>query len=177
MVTVSRENNEIDDCQILGKALCNAAESLGFSKTEAAGIIGRERTNIVRDGIDPNSKSGELALMFIRVYRGLFAVVGGDQEDMRHWVTTDNQYFGRSPKQMMTTHHQGLAQVLMYLDAIRGEGLAEPLPQELTPLERLKGSVKRYERPTDPIWDDYFDSDEGVSDDFMAERHQPPKGR
>ncbi|RBP30718.1 hypothetical protein DET50_107133 [Marinobacter pelagius] len=25
--------------------------------------------------------------------------------------------------------------------------LAQPLPQELTPLERLKGSVKRYERP------------------------------
>ena len=26
--------------------------------------------------------------------------------------------------------------------------LAQPLPQELTPLERLKGSVKRYERPS-----------------------------
>lgn len=54
--------------------------------------------------------------------------------------------------------------------------LAEPLPQELTPLERLKGSVKRYDRPTDPVWDEYFDS-EGVSDDFMADREQPKKGR
>lgn len=54
--------------------------------------------------------------------------------------------------------------------------LAEPLPQELAPLERLKGSVKRYDRPTDPVWDEYFDS-EGVSDDFMEDREQPKKGR
>ena len=54
--------------------------------------------------------------------------------------------------------------------------LAEPLPQELTPLERLKGTVKAYERPTDPVWDEWFDS-EGVSDDFMEDREQPKKGR
>lgn len=51
--------------------------------------------------------------------------------------------------------------------------LAGPLPQELTPLERLRGSVKRYDRPTDPVWDDYFDTGEGVSDDFMEDRDQP----
>ena len=50
--------------------------------------------------------------------------------------------------------------------------LAEPQSQELTPLERLKGSVKRYDRPTDPVWDDHFDA-EGVSDDFMKDRNQP----
>jgi hypothetical protein len=120
MVTVARHNNEIDDRKVLGKALCNAAEVLGLSKTEVAGIIGRERTGIVRDGIDPNSKAGELAMMFIRVYRGLYAVVGGDQENMRHWVDTENQYFGQSPRKMMATC-QGLVRVLMYLDAIRGK--------------------------------------------------------
>lgn len=120
MVTSARKNNEINDRQVLGKALFNAAEVLGLNKTEAAKIIGRERTGIVRDGIDPNSKAGELAMMFIRVYRGLYAVVGGDQENMRHWVTTDNQYFGQSPRQMMATC-QGLVRVLMYLDAIRGK--------------------------------------------------------
>lgn len=51
--------------------------------------------------------------------------------------------------------------------------LAGLLPQELTPLERLRGSVKRYDRPTDPVWDNYFDSDEGVSDDFMEDRDLP----
>lgn len=31
---------------------------------------------------------------------------------------------------------------------------------ELTPLERLKGSVIRYERPLDSVWDECFSSDE-----------------
>lgn len=36
--------------------------------------------------------------------------------------------------------------------------LAEPLPHELEPLERLKGSEKKYERPLDPSddWDAWF---------------------
>lgn len=62
-------------------------------------------------------------------------------------------------------------------ESAHADELATPLPQELTPLERLRGSIKRYERPTDPVWDDFFDSDEGVSDDFMQDRGQPPKGR
>lgn len=36
------------------------------------------------------------------------------------------------------------------LDAHADE-LAEPLPQELTPLERLKGFVKRYDRSADSV--------------------------
>ena len=51
--------------------------------------------------------------------------------------------------------------------------LAEPLPQELEPLERLRGSVKRHDWPADSVWDEFFNSDEGVTDDFMEDRDQP----
>ncbi|MEP1216629.1 MAG: hypothetical protein ABJM11_00185 [Marinobacter sp.] len=63
-------------------------------------------------------------------------------------------------------------ELLAGLDAesAHADELATMLPQELTPLERLKGSVIRYERPLDPVWDEYFDSDEGVSEDFMEDR-------
>ncbi|RKR70989.1 HipA N-terminal domain-containing protein [Marinobacter nauticus] len=47
--------------------------------------------------------------------------------------------------------------------------LAKPLAHELTPLERLKGSVERYERPMEPVWDEWFDSEDPATDDFMAE--------
>lgn len=69
-------------------------------------------------------------------------------------------------------------QLLKGLDAesAHADELASPLSHELTPLERLRGSILRYERPTDSVWDEYFDSDEGVSDDFMEDREQPPKG-
>ncbi|MEX1215971.1 hypothetical protein [Saccharospirillum sp.] len=62
----------------------------------------------------------------------------------------------------------GLDPYLAHADA-----LAEPLPQELSPLERLKGSVKQYVRPTDPVWDEYFESEEGISGEFTEVQDQP----
>jgi len=52
--------------------------------------------------------------------------------------------------------------------------LADPLAHELDPLDRLKGSVKKFEGPTDPAtdpkdWDAWFDG-EGVSGDFIEDR-------
>ena len=120
MVTAIREEKRVDDRQVLGKALFNAAIALGISKTEAAEIVGRDRTGISRDGIDPKTKAGELALMFIRVYRGLYAVVGGGPVNMKHWVDTKSEQFGQSPREMMNSC-QGLTRVVMYIDAIRGK--------------------------------------------------------
>jgi antitoxin VapB len=69
------------------------------------------------------------------------------------------------------------SELLKDLDArgAHADELAEPLSHELEPLERLRGSVKRYDRPTDPVWDEQCDSDEGVSEDFIKDRDQPPK--
>lgn len=53
--------------------------------------------------------------------------------------------------------------------------LAEPLELELLPLEKLRSSVKKYDRPTDPVWDEFFDCD-GVSEDFMPDRGLPSNG-
>ncbi|KXS54397.1 MAG: hypothetical protein AWU57_1230 [Marinobacter sp. T13-3] len=36
--------------------------------------------------------------------------------------------------------------------------LAEPLPQELSPLDRLRGSVKHYEPVWDSLWEENEDS-------------------
>lgn len=70
-------------------------------------------------------------------------------------------------------------ELLQGLDAEsrHADELATLLPHELTPLERLRGSVLRYERPTDAVRNEFFDSDEGVSDDFIQDREQPLKGR
>ncbi|WBU42668.1 MULTISPECIES: hypothetical protein [Marinobacter] len=78
----------------------------------------------------------------------------------------------------MTIKHSTEEELLEGLNphTAHADELAEPLPQELTPLERLKGSIKRYDRPTNSIWDEYLDS-EGVSDDFMEDRGQLKKGR
>tara|TARA_Y100001001_G_scaffold164562_1_gene197211 strand:- start:5276 stop:5518 length:243 start_codon:yes stop_codon:yes gene_type:complete len=79
----------------------------------------------------------------------------------------------------MTSKRPSEKELLDGLDThtAHADELAEPLPQELTPLERLKGSVKRYDRPTDPVWDEWFESDDRATEDFMEDREQPKDGR
>ncbi|GAB5478083.1 MAG: hypothetical protein Marn2KO_15500 [Marinobacter nauticus] len=61
-------------------------------------------------------------------------------------------------------------------DKAHADELAKPTPEELEPLERLKGSVKRYDRPFESVWDDYFDSSERVTGDYLEDRDQSKDG-
>ena len=106
---------------VLGRSLLAAAEELGISKSEIGSIIGRNRTTIDRNGIDPDSKAGELALVFIRIYRSLYALMGGDRANMRHFLLTKNLGTHGVPGEQL--HHiQGMLTVCAYLDAMRGKG-------------------------------------------------------
>lgn len=108
-----------DKRAILTKSLLAAGHSLGLDQASLGRIIGRERS-VFRRGIEPDSKEGELALLLIRCYRSLFALVGGDPEQMRHWMATPNLHTGGVPSQQVQTV-EGLVHVLAYLDAIRGK--------------------------------------------------------
>lgn len=45
-----------------------------------------------------NDKGNETAkLAFIRIYKALFAVTGGDSRVMRHWLITENKALGMAP--------------------------------------------------------------------------------
>lgn len=108
---------------VLAKALLNTREQLGLTQQELAGIVGVHRTAISRwadSGLRPQSKSGELALLLIRAYRALFALFGGNLEDMRHFLRTDNRHLAGVPLVLMG-QVQGLVHVVEYLDAIRGK--------------------------------------------------------
>lgn len=108
---------------VLAKALLNTREQLGLTQQELADIVGVHRTAISRwadSGLRPQSKSGELALLLIRAYRSLFALFGGNLEDMRHFLRTENRHLAGVPLVMMG-QVQGLVHVVEYLDAIRGK--------------------------------------------------------
>lgn len=107
-----------DPNQVLSKSLLRAGKALGLTQADLALIIGRDRSSIAR-GIDPASKSGELALLLIRCYRALFVLVGDEGTNMRHWFATENLHTGGVPKEQVKSV-QGLTRVMEYLDAIRG---------------------------------------------------------
>lgn len=109
----------VDTAKTLSKALLNAGQALGMTRAELGRVVGRDRTSLAR-GINPDSKTGELALMLIRCYRGLYALVGGDIDAMRHWMHAPNRHTRGRPVDLVQTV-SGLNQVLGYLDAMRGK--------------------------------------------------------
>ena len=109
-----------DPSLVLCKALLNVKEALDLKQSELGDIIGLNRSSVSRlQSLDPQSKTGELALLLVRVYRALYAMVGGDGDAMRHWLRTGNSHLGGAPLQLMSSV-QGLIRVVEYLDAIRG---------------------------------------------------------
>lgn len=118
VLQLSADPSRADPKAVLGKALLNAGRLLGLSQAEIGEVVGKDRTSITR-GLDPASKSGELALLLIRCYRSLYVLVGGEPADLRHWMQTQNRDTGGVPAQQVRSV-QGLTRVLEYLDAMRG---------------------------------------------------------
>ena len=70
--------------------------------------------------LSPKDKEGEIALLFLRIFRSLDALFGGRETDMQKWFDSPNRYLNGIPR-----HHvkslQGLFDVVTYLDAMRGQ--------------------------------------------------------
>lgn len=109
---------------VLAKAVLNASQQLGLTQTELAAVLGVHRTAISRLkqqlSLDPTSKQGELALLLVRLARALYAVTGGDESWIRHFMQNPNQITGDIPAQQIQTI-AGLMTVVQFLDAIRGK--------------------------------------------------------
>ena len=119
-MSVAHQATQSDETHVLGEAFLNLTKPLGLTQSQLGQVIGKNRSSIVRNGISPQSKEGELALMLIRIYRSLHAMVGGDAELMNHWMHTENSHtLGIPSEQIMSV--SGLNRVMEYLDAIRGK--------------------------------------------------------
>jgi transcriptional regulator with XRE-family HTH domain len=109
---------------VVTKATLRAAERLDLPDTALARIIGVSPSSIsrLRSGrtISTGQKEGELALLFLRLYRGLDALLGGDVEGCRRWLRGENTHLGGVPLDLIQTV-PGLVNVGQYLDAMRGK--------------------------------------------------------
>jgi hypothetical protein len=109
--------------QVLTKAVLSAAQRLGLRSRALAAILGSSEASVSRlqrgRTIDPDGKEGELALLFVRLYRSLDALVGGDDAQARAWLQAHNEHVAGVPAERITTV-QGLVDVVQYLDAMRG---------------------------------------------------------
>jgi hypothetical protein len=112
-----------DAAAVLAKAVLSAASRLGLRNKRLAAILGASEASISRlqagRGIAPESKEGQLALLFLRLYRSLDALVGGDDRRASDWLHAPNDHLGGVPADRLS-EVQGLVDVVEYLDAVRG---------------------------------------------------------
>ena len=108
---------------MLARAVLEAAGRLGLRNRQLAAVIGTSEASVSRlssgRGLEPDSKEGELALLFLRLYRSLDALVGGDDAKARTWLHADNRHVRGVPVERIRTV-EGLVDVVQYLDAMRG---------------------------------------------------------
>ena len=113
----------VSEGAVVTKAALRAAALLGISHKVVARIVGVSEASVSRMGsgtytLAPGDKSFELAVLFVRFYRALDAIVHGDDEVARAWLRNPNSALGGTPLSVIQSV-PGLVHAVAYLDARR----------------------------------------------------------
>jgi len=105
---------------VVTKGVLRAAERLGLSNRVVAAVLGLSEATVSRMGtgayqLEPASKPFELAVLFLRLFRSLDAIVGGDTAVARAWLRNDNTALKAAPITLIESV-AGLVHVVAYLD-------------------------------------------------------------
>ena len=108
---------------VVTKAALRAAGLLGISNKALARIVGLSEASVSRMGagtymLAPGEKPFELAVLFVRFYRALDAIVHGDDGVARAWLSNPNTALGGAPITVIQSV-SGLVHAVAYLDARR----------------------------------------------------------
>jgi len=109
-----------DQAAVVTKGVMRAAERLELPNRVLAAVLGVSEATVSRMGsgayqLDPEAKPFELAVLFLRLFRSLDAIVGGDVAVARAWLRNTNTAFGAAPMTLIESV-AGLVQVVAYLD-------------------------------------------------------------
>lgn len=112
-----------DPGAVLTKATLTAASQLCLTNKLLATVIGVSEPTVsrMRSGeymLQRGQKSFELAVLFVRLYRSLDAIVGGDDAVAGRWLKNHNTVLDDEPIDLIQTV-PGLMNVIQYLDARR----------------------------------------------------------
>jgi transcriptional regulator with XRE-family HTH domain len=108
----------------LSKAVARAAAALRISQATLAEVLGLSTSSVSRlvagtyQLEQSRGKEWELALLVVRLFRSLDAIVGPG-EKAQAWLTGDNTALNAKPIDLIRSA-QGLVNVVEYLDLYRG---------------------------------------------------------
>ena len=123
MPTGAIQASAVSQAAVVSRATLNAASKLRITNKLLANIIGVSEATVSRmySGrylLQPEQKSFELAVLFVRLYRSLDAIVGGDDAVASTWLKSRNTALDGEPIAFIQTV-PGLMNVIQYLDARR----------------------------------------------------------
>lgn len=112
-----------DESRVLSKAVVRAADRLGIPNNVLARVLGLSQASVSRlkNGqylLPPETKAFELAAHFVRLFRGLDAIVGGDDQAARSWLGADNLALRGRPIELIQ-NVAGLVNAVAYVDSRR----------------------------------------------------------
>ena len=113
----------IGEAAVVTRAVTRAAARLLLSNRAVARILGLSEATVSRMSagaylLKPGDKPFELALLFLRLFRSLDAIAGGDEQTARAWLRNENLALGGVPLSLIESV-PGLVNVVAYLDARR----------------------------------------------------------
>lgn len=108
---------------VITKATLRAADLLDITARTLALVIGVSEATVSRMRrqeflLERGTKPFELAVLFVRLFRSLDAIVGGDETVARAWLRNPNTTLDGTPLEKILTI-SGLVDVIAYLDSRR----------------------------------------------------------
>jgi hypothetical protein len=105
---------------VITKSVMRAADRLEVPNRVLAGVLGLSEATVSRMDsgayqLEPGGKPFELAVLFLRLFRSLDAIVGGDVAVARAWLRNANTALGGAPITLIESV-AGLVNVVAYLD-------------------------------------------------------------
>jgi DNA-binding XRE family transcriptional regulator len=112
------------EASALTKATVRAAQKLGLTNRTLATIVGLSEPTISRMSKGEywlsrgDKKAFELSVLFVRLFRSLDAIMGGDEQAARSWLNSENLALHAAPI-ILIQNVSGLVNVVQYLDTRR----------------------------------------------------------
>ncbi|WP_337996631.1 antitoxin Xre-like helix-turn-helix domain-containing protein [Oleispirillum naphthae] len=108
---------------IVSQATVRAASRLGLTNARLAEVLGVSEATVSRMKrggyvLEHGSKHYELALLLLRLFRGIDAILGGDERAIRSWMTGQNTVLYGRPIDLIIKVN-GLVDTVGYVDSRR----------------------------------------------------------
>lgn len=124
--TESKSTTPEENKYIIRKAVLRASKILKVNQKELSEILGFSESkasrlfNVNSDTyIEPNTKEWDLAVLFLRMFRSLDSLFGGQESEYILWFNSYNQHLQGRPCELVKKI-EGIVEVVHYLDAYRG---------------------------------------------------------